>query len=237
MTSGSVSRPLSAREARRWLLGIAVAAALAITGAVWPLEWLHYATKPLATALCIGFAIVGGIRVSARYRTWIVAGMVCGLVGDVLLMLPGDWFVFGLGAFLLGHVAYLVAIVGEAGWQRAVWPLIPLGAANGAFFWRFAIADGNALGGLLAPVLGYAAMISCTAHQAMSVVRTPWGRMAGLGMFWFVVSDLTLAAERFGDVLPSPADRIAILLTYWVAQTALARSVHGPREAADTERA
>jgi uncharacterized membrane protein YhhN len=237
MTTSARARRLTAAEGRRWLVAIAVAALLAIVGAVWPIDALHYAAKPLATMLCIGFAVAGREGVSARYRRWIVAGMTCGLLGDVLLMLPGDWFVFGLGAFLLGHIAYLVAIVGEAGWQWARWPLLPLGVANGAFFWRFAVADGNTLGGLLAPVAAYATMISCTAYQAMAAIRTPWGLMAGIGMFWFVVSDLTLAAERFGDVLPSPADRIAILLTYWVAQTALARSVHGPREAAGTERA
>ncbi len=235
MTASTTSRSLSAPVARRWLRSIAAAAALAIVGAVWSLDWLHYIAKPLATGLCIGFAIAGGSAVSARYRAWIVAGMTCGLLGDVLLMLRDEWFLFGLGAFLVGHLAYLTACVREAGWQRSLWPLLPLGAANGAFFWHFALADGNALGALLIPVLGYAAVISCTAHQAMSLVHTPWGRLAGLGMFWFVVSDLTLAAERFGDVLPSPADRIAVLLTYWVAQTALARSVHGPREAAVAE--
>ena len=43
-------------------------------------------------------------------RTWFVIALVFSLLGDIFLMLPSDKFVFGLGAFLLGHVAYTVGL-------------------------------------------------------------------------------------------------------------------------------
>ena len=43
-------------------------------------------------------------------RAWFVAALVLSLAGDVFLMLPKDLFVFGLGAFLLGHLAYIVGL-------------------------------------------------------------------------------------------------------------------------------
>ena len=43
-------------------------------------------------------------------RAWFVAALVLSLAGDVFLMLPKDLFVFGLGSFLLGHIAYIVGM-------------------------------------------------------------------------------------------------------------------------------
>ena len=43
-------------------------------------------------------------------RAWFVAALVLSLAGDVFLMLPQDLFVFGLGSFLLGHIAYIVGM-------------------------------------------------------------------------------------------------------------------------------
>src|SRR3546814_14355587 len=43
-------------------------------------------------------------------RAWFIAALVLSLAGDVFLMLPKDLFVFGLGSFLLGHIAYVVGM-------------------------------------------------------------------------------------------------------------------------------
>ncbi len=43
-------------------------------------------------------------------QKWFVLALVLSLLGDILLMLPRDRFVFGLGAFLLAHVAYIVGL-------------------------------------------------------------------------------------------------------------------------------
>lgn len=218
-----MSRPLPAPALRLWLLCIAVVAAAATAAAALDAPRVHWVAKPLATLLCVAFAWRGGTAVSARYRGLVTAGMVLGLAGDVFLMLPGDRFIPGLAAFLLGHLCYLAAFTGEGGWRWPWRPLVPLGVALGAFAWACA----GRLGGLAVPVAAYAAVISLTAWQANARPERPMGRLAGTGMGWFVLSDLALAADRFADVLPTPADRVLVLSTYWLAQRAVAWSVHG----------
>lgn len=221
-TSPALRRPT---EASRWYIAIVVFGTTATLASAMGWTPLHWIAKPLTTSTCLALAWAGGDGVSARYRGLVVAGMVLGLVGDVALMLPGDAFVTGLGAFLLGHLCYLAAFVGNGGWRMTPWPLLPLGAACGAFFG----VVGDRTGALFMPVAAYATIISLTAWQANARAAQPGGRAAGAGMFLFVLSDLVLAADRFGDVLPSPADRVVILGTYWAAQGCIATSVGGRR--------
>ncbi|MEW5836545.1 MAG: lysoplasmalogenase family protein, partial [Pseudomonadota bacterium] len=97
-----------------------VAAALAAIGAIlgdllaapdtadgW--RWLHWICKPLATVLVLAMAWRAPRPLSPRYRRRVLIGLGFALLGDVLLMLPGDFFVPGLAAFLLGHLAFLTA--------------------------------------------------------------------------------------------------------------------------------
>ena len=48
-----------------------------------------------------------------HYRRWISLGLLLSLLGDMLLEWPADLFVFGLGAFLLGHLCFLLAYLGD----------------------------------------------------------------------------------------------------------------------------
>jgi uncharacterized membrane protein YhhN len=48
-------------------------------------------------------------------RLWLLAALVGSLAGDVFLLFPG-YFVPGLVAFLLAHVAYLVLLRQGVGW-------------------------------------------------------------------------------------------------------------------------
>ena len=70
---------------------------------------LEYLCKPLTLALLIACALALDPADEA-VRAWFVAALVLSLAGDVFLMLPRDLFVFGLGSFLLGHVAYIVGM-------------------------------------------------------------------------------------------------------------------------------
>ena len=92
------------------LLALALVAAAADWVAVHhenkPLE---YVCKPLTMVLLVGVALALEPDDPA-VRAWFVAALVLCLVGDVLLMVPKDLFVFGLSAFLLGHIAYIVGM-------------------------------------------------------------------------------------------------------------------------------
>ena len=60
--------------------------------------------------------------------TWILlSGQLFGLIGDIFLQLPRKWFLPGLGAFLLGHICYLILLalnlieIFESGKQDPYW--------------------------------------------------------------------------------------------------------------------
>lgn len=107
-----------------WTIAIVASAALAIVGAeVAGLRGLHYVFKPLTTLLIVAMALRLSSTGPAGYRRLIVIGLLLSTLGDVFLMLPFDGFVFGLGSFLLAHIAYLVALRKRGGWWRVRWPL------------------------------------------------------------------------------------------------------------------
>ncbi len=128
---------------RNRMLGMAVAlaAAGAIIGAAaggsW--LWLHYVCKPLTTVLVLCTA-VWGEGVVPRYQRWVVAGLLLSLTGDVFLMLPGDFFVPGLVAFLLAHVCYIAAFIPGVRLLRSPGiglVLVAYGAANVLPLWPY----------------------------------------------------------------------------------------------------
>lgn len=84
---------------------------------------LEYVCKPLTMVALIGVALSLD-PTGAGARAAFVVALVFGMAGDVFLMLPDDkkWFVFGLGSFLVGHLAYVVGLVllGQSGPALAV---------------------------------------------------------------------------------------------------------------------
>lgn len=183
-----------------------------------------YLFKPLATGLVIALALAGPRRPpSDRYATWVFAGLGASLIGDVLLMLPGDLFVPGLIAFLVAHVCYTFAFTRDRGFSAVLAtgvPLILFGAGLTMYLW-----DG--LGPMKVPVIAYVGVILTMAWQAVERWRLrshAGARLAGIGALAFLASDAALGIARFrGDFHASPA---VILGTYYLAQFLIARSVH-----------
>ena len=79
---------------------------------------LVWAAKPTTLVLLVLAALVLDAE-DPTVRVWFVIGLVLSLAGDVFLMLPDDTdlpvppFLLGLGAFLLGHVAYVVGMASD----------------------------------------------------------------------------------------------------------------------------
>ena len=209
---------------RGWALALGACALLAVAGAeVAGLRALHYAFKPLATLLVLAMALRLPTVEAPAYRRWIVAGLALSLLGDVFLMLPFDGFVFGLGSFLLAHLAYLVALRRRGGWFAIRWPLAAYAAIAALVLlrlWPGLPAE------LRVPVIVYVVALAGMAAQAASVWRqcadAP-ARLAAVGGAAFVVSDALLALDRFAAPVPHAATWV--LATYWSAQWCIARSV------------
>jgi len=206
---------------------LATVAALCACVAVWAaaglperVTWL-YAFKPAATALlAAAVALAPRPAVPDRYHAAIAAGLAASLAGDVFLMLPGDFFLAGLLAFLVAHVCYLTAFT--AGVRLAARPVpfaayAAVGAAVLAVLWPSASPR--------AAVAVYSVALCAMAAQAAArwrVLGTPPSALAAFGAAVFVVSDTLLAFGRFRA--PVPHGAVWVLLTYYLAQLAIAGS-------------
>lgn len=204
----------------RWLLLGLAGAAVFLYGRITGDAQLSLLTKGIpviALLLWLRQAPAG------TYRRWIGIGLVFSLAGDILLDWPGDLFVFGLGAFLLGHLAYLRAYVSDSR-QPALPALLLALIAGGAMF---AILASSGLGELLIPVACYATAISLMLWRALARLghpqlqpRSTW--LAAGGATLFVLSDSLIGIDRF--VASFDAAPYAIILTYWLGQWGITAS-------------
>lgn len=205
----------------RWLWAAAAASLTLHLRAVYQgPEWQVYLFKPTTTLLVLLVAWLG-TGATARYRRAILAGLLLSLAGDVLLMLPADRFVAGLGAFLLAHLAYLAAFTDRVGWRLRGWPTaayLAAGAGVLASLW-------GALGEMRIPVIVYMLVIVTMASQAAGralALRTRGAAGAAVGAALFVVSDATIAIDRFGGGFGAAS--LVVMTTYIAAQLLIAGS-------------
>ena len=162
---------------------------------------------------------------AGSYRRWITVGLLLSLAGDMLLEWPADLFVFGLGAFLLGHLCFLVAYLGDT--RRPALLALAIAAAFG--LGMFSLLAQNGLGPLQIPVALYALTISAMLWRALARLGVPGiaSRSAWLGAggaLLFVLSDSLIGINRF--VSPFAGADVAIILTYWFGQLGIAASAH-----------
>jgi uncharacterized membrane protein YhhN len=148
--------------------------------------------------------------------------LVFSLIGDVFLVLPGErWFVFGLGAFLAGHIAYVVGlwIAGVSLGAFAV-GLAVVGLAVILLGLRIirAVREGDHPE-LALPVGMYIGVISLMVASAIGTESA----MAIAGAVLFYVSDALIAWNRF--IHEYPWGRVAIMVTYHLGQIGLVLSL------------
>ena len=182
------------------------------------LEWV---TKPITTIGLITLAVTID-PADPTVRAWFVVALVFGLAGDVFLMLPDErtFFPFGLGAFLVGHVFYVIGFL--------VWGVEPAGLAVGAVVALAAMATigrrivrGVAASEpvLRAPVMAYMAVISAMVVAAFGSTEP----LAVVGALVFYASDSIIGWTKF--VRDEPWGPVAIMATYHVGQALLVLSL------------
>jgi len=147
------------------------------------------------------------------YRRWITIGLGFSVLGDLLLAIPADLFVFGLAAFLCAHLAYLRAYCSKTTFPAM--PALLTSAVIGTTL--LAVLASHGLGPLLIPVAVYALAISAMLWRALAC-----GGLAALGACLFVFSDSLIGIDRF--VSPFAAAQYLIIVAYWLGQWAIAAS-------------
>jgi uncharacterized membrane protein YhhN len=195
----------------------------ALPAVLAPVDWYAVArgdrrteawAKPATLVALIAVALVLGATGTAA-GAWLLVALGLGLCGDVFLLDDSDTrFRLGLGAFLVGHLAYVVSFsrlgLDPPSWQWGAWIvlflcLIVTRRVVPATFLR----GGRALA---FPVALYTVVIG-----AMVIVAFDTGHpVIALGATVFAASDTILAVDRF--VEPKPWAPVAVMVTYHLGQ-------------------
>jgi uncharacterized membrane protein YhhN len=166
-------------------------------------EWI---AKPAALAFLLLWAALGDAP------SWaLMAALVFSLLGDVYLMQPANLFVAGLGAFLLGHLAYIGAFEASLGW-RVVWSVIVLGVSAPVGLRIIGAVPSEITRVAVAAYMLVIGFMAGSAIAAGSFVATA-------GALLFMLSDSMIAWNRF--VAPFANARLAIIVSYHLGQLLL----------------
>ncbi len=204
------------------MMTILGAVCLAACGVLVYAEWKRAASVRVVAKVVasLAFLAVGVVARPAHdtYGAWIVAGLALGVAGDIALLAEGKRaFLAGLGAFLLGHLAYVIAMAqvrSPATWidTAGIWAMLPVVIAAIAL-----VTLWSRLGSMRIPVIAYVLVIvtmvigafalrhvdrALGAPQAalMATIvepRVPAREMFLAGAVLFFASDLAVARDKF----------------------------------------
>jgi uncharacterized membrane protein YhhN len=183
---------------------------------------LRWASKTLAAA-CFVLAAIGWGALDSEYGRVLLLGLVLCAAGDLLLLRSGTGPIFraGVVSFGAGHLAYVLAFLGE--------PLhVPTALVAGLIL---SVLAGAALAGLAADlgsglralVCVYACLLVAMTALACAHWAVGGAWQAAFGALAFAASDVGVARARFrggGDALSELAS-----VAYFGAQLLLASSV------------
>ncbi len=192
----------------------------------WPRrKWFFLVLKALTTCLILIVAVISALRGWSAYAGAILVGLVFALAGDVLLGLPRERFIAGLGSFMAGNLIYSFGFAASSRLTGVPWPALPVilfGAWMLWYLWPSLRAS------LRLPVSAYVLVMVTMACSALSrAVGSPGALTvcAALGALLFMISDAVLAVSRFRH--PFHMARGIVLGSYFLGQLLIALSVGG----------
>jgi uncharacterized membrane protein YhhN len=207
-------------------------ACVSLAAADWLAVWqgwrrVGYLTKPATMVLLlVWFGSAGHFQGSLL--TFGI-GFLFSLMGDILLMASHHYFLPGLGAFLLAHLAYILAFNHP---QPQLTPVFYILGLAVLFIWLLiysrldrAMRASNTHNRMRIPVAMYSSVIALMLLSAfLTLFRPDWqlpaAALAASGGFLFFISDTMLAYDRF--VRSFPRARFWVRVTYHTGQLGLA---------------
>ncbi|HUS31970.1 MAG TPA: lysoplasmalogenase [Kofleriaceae bacterium] len=208
---------------------VCAVACLVLVGAEYKqAAMLRIVSKCVASAAFIAVGYLAAHE-DRSYERHILLGLVLGAVGDVALLGRSNRaFMAGLVAFLLGHLAYVIACIhtvdphetlGLAGLYAVAPAIVGLGAL--AYLWP-------RLGKMRVPVILYVAVIISMVVAAIAVGRSETLPLHArerlvIGAVLFFISDLAVARDKF--VAKGFSNRAWGLPTYYAGQLFIAWSL------------
>jgi uncharacterized membrane protein YhhN len=184
-------------------------------------EAIRYITKPLLMPLLIIHFIFSTNNVVSPTKKWVILALVFSWLGDVLLMfesLNSNFFMFGLVAFLIAHIFYIILfdqIRARENFKQSLLPLLPI-----AIYYILLISLLQpGLGEMRKPVSIYGLIICIMLSFAIDLWRLKNKVVSFLmifGALLFVTSDSLLAINKFHKQFEYAG--IVVMFTYGVAQ-------------------
>lgn len=214
---------------------LALATALLSLGAAVA-YWLVFATREVkgtagAVVKTASTALLAGLALAMPPGGWfwlIPVGLALGALGDLFLALGGvRWFLAGVGAFGLGHLAYAGGFLwrsGDLGFDPlSLAELAALGLLM-ALLLSTEVWLAPRTGELRQPVRGYVGLIGLMGLAAILLPSHPGQGVLRLGAVLFILSDLMLALQLFVVTGQRARRMLALALwpAYWAGQALIA---------------
>ncbi len=165
-------------------------------------------TKPLPV-----IAMLMLLKPVGHYSRFIFIGLLLSVIGDVLLEFSTSLFIYGLLAFLMAHLSYIVAFF-KRSIRIAPIPLVLLMAFGSVIYWFLY----PGLGDMAHPVLIYIVVILIMSWRATAQGNFNKNAIYPVaGALLFVASDSLIALNKF--YVEIEYHRYLIMLSYWAAQS------------------
>lgn len=184
-------------------------------------EFLAFVTKPMIIATLIVLYSVSMKQFNIVY----LLGLIFSLAGDVILEFDDSLFTFGLGAFLLAHIFYILVsykFLPKVSSTKILMHSIPFVLIFAGLLYTIY----PNLGALLIPVVIYGIVISVFGVVTFLVYtnnKQTENLWLFLGATTFIVSDSILALNKFYE--PSEFLSISIMITYIIAQYLICKAM------------
>jgi hypothetical protein len=191
-------------------------------------HWMRMVSSLVLVIAAWGYALLHGDSLYADAAGLVAIGMMLGFIGDLFmakLILRSDRYIFGgIGAFGLGHIAYIAAFLTLAGRleldaSAPRWGALIALWIVGAVSWYVVVLRGADKPTTLHwAALPYALLLATTAGLAVGLaLQNAKFIPVALGALLFLTSDLILAARLFNNAYFRMIDDW-VWLTYGPAQ-------------------
>nr|WP_299170734.1 lysoplasmalogenase [uncultured Allomuricauda sp.] len=182
--------------------------------------FLYSICKPLTTVLILSLLFFVTNNRMWQFKNIIIAALIFCLIGDVLL-LKEEYFVFGLGSFLIGHLLFATGFIKLEGFQYR-WTLlfILMAIGGGLFIWLQ-----PDLGSMEIPVGVYVIVIVFMAWQGTGLFLKQQQKvysLIGIAVLLFMFSDTIIAINKFKTTFKLSG--LVILSTYWLSISLIANA-------------
>lgn len=202
----------------------ALLAASLLAGLAYPFveKGFPLAGAAIVKGLGVGLLAVAATLLKSPHRWWLAAIMAAGALGDVLLNIPG-LFLFGAGAFAVGHVIAMVFYLrnGRSGAGMGVRLAAAALVGYGLVMPTLVSPAGTPVGALML----YSVLL-CGMTAALMLSR--FSRVALAGALLFVVSDTLLIMRLGGQLVGGEyVHGLMVWFTYYFGQLLIFLGVSG----------